>query len=109
MAITLPEPLQTYFAPANQLDHERIAGCFHPDATVRDEGRSYHGLAAIKAWKADSRARYEYTVEPLSLSHQDEGLCVIAHVVGNFPGSPVDLAHQFRLSNGRITALEIHG
>jgi hypothetical protein len=32
---------------------------------VRDEGRTIKGLAAIKQWKAETKKKYQHTVEPL--------------------------------------------
>jgi hypothetical protein len=46
--LNLPEPIAAYF-DADRL----IARCFTKDAVVKDEGRTYVGLALIKQWKAE--------------------------------------------------------
>jgi hypothetical protein len=77
------------------------------DAMVRDEGHTYEGLAAIKAWKVETRRKYEYTVEPLEAVQREGKTVVTARVAGNFPGSPVTLAFIFALEHDMIASLEI--
>jgi ketosteroid isomerase-like protein len=48
MNIKLPRSIETYFRAANAHDSRSIADCFTEDAVVHDEGKDYHGLAAIK-------------------------------------------------------------
>jgi hypothetical protein len=45
MSIKLPPPLEFYFASENARDTSAIARCFAANATVRDEGRSFKGIA----------------------------------------------------------------
>jgi hypothetical protein len=49
-----------------------------------------------------------FTVEPLRVAQQGSSVRVRARVSGNFPGSPVELEHVFRLGGGKIESLEIH-
>ena len=49
MTIQLPEPITAYFA-GDKLDGDAVARCFTSDAVVKDEGRTYTGVAAIKQW-----------------------------------------------------------
>jgi len=74
---------------------------------VKDEGRTYVGVDAIKAWKAAASAAYTYTVEPFALDEKGSSQVVRSRVTGNFPGSPVDLQYHFRLERGLIASLEI--
>ena len=104
--LNLPEPIAAYFA-ADKLDGEAVARCFTKDAVVRDEGRTYSGLAAIKQWKAEASAKYDYTSEPFALEQKDDMAVVTSRLTGNFPGSPVDLRFCFRLERGKIAALEV--
>jgi hypothetical protein len=74
---------------------------------VKDEGHTYKGLAAIKQWKAGASKKYSYTSEPFA-SDQKEGKTVItSRLVGNFPGSPVNLRFFFGLEGDKIKSLEI--
>jgi hypothetical protein len=106
--IDLPAPVQRYLDADSKMDDELFASCFVPDAQVRDEGRTIHGLAAIKAWKQDSRKKYRYTVQPLSLSQEAGTTVLTACLTGDFPGSPVELAYRFVLRDDRIAELDIH-
>ncbi|HWC01844.1 MAG TPA: nuclear transport factor 2 family protein [Methylomirabilota bacterium] len=108
MTIHLPRPIDIYFVLDRARDTEALATCFAADATVRDEGRTHEGLAAIKAWKIEARRKYEYTVEPLEAAQRDGKTVVTARVAGNFPGSPVTLAFIFALERDKIASLEIH-
>jgi ketosteroid isomerase-like protein len=103
----LPDILKRYFAFENAGDAEGLAGCFTADATVLDEGRTFQGPAAIRQWMTDAKAKYHHTAEPLRLALQHGRTVVTATVAGDFPGSPVRLAHAFRLEDDRIASLEI--
>ena len=106
MTLALPEPIAAYFA-ADSRDAEAVARCFTSDAVVKDEGQTHAGLAAIKRWKIEASAKFEYTIKPLSLEQKDNAAVVTCHLAGTFPGSPVDLRFFFRLERGKIAMLEI--
>jgi hypothetical protein len=102
----LPDPISAYFA-ADQHSADAISRCFTTQAVVKDEGHTYTGVDAIKAWKAAASAAYTYTSEPFAMK-QEGGLHVVtSRVTGNFPGSPLDLRYRFRLERGLIASLEI--
>ena len=104
--ITLPEPIAAYFV-ADKRDSEAIARCFTQDAVVKDEGRIYTGVVAIRQWKAESSTKYTYTSEPFAVDRRDGMVIVTSRLTGNFPGSPVDLRFFFRLKRGKVASLEI--
>ena len=101
MSLDLPKPIAAYFAAdKDKGDSETIARCFTENAVVKDEGHTYKGLAAIKT-------KYTYTSEPFA-SDQKEGKTVItSRLVGNFPGSAVNLRFFFGLEGDKIKSLEI--
>ncbi|WP_413726450.1 nuclear transport factor 2 family protein [Sodalis sp. RH16] len=107
MTILLPEPIAGYFAADNQFTPQSLERFFMPDAIVHDEGKSYRGLAAITEWRRAAKGKYQYTVEPLHFTQQDQVISLVARVAGNFPGSPVELTYTFGLSDGKIANLEI--
>lgn len=74
---------------------------------MKDEGNIHKGRAAIKAWKSDTSAKYEYTSEPFACEEKDGRVVVTSHLVGNFPGSPTDLRYFFKLEGHKIASLEI--
>jgi isoquinoline 1-oxidoreductase beta subunit len=49
----------------------------------------------------------EYTSEPFACEAKDGKIVVTSHLVGNFPGSPVDLRYFFKLEGDKIASLEI--
>lgn len=107
MTIKLPTPIATYFAADALRDLDALATCFTDDAVVTDEGEVYEGSEAIIDWKRGAGSKYQYTVEPFAMEERDGRTVVTGHLVGNFPGSPVDLRYAFRLHGQRIAGLEI--
>lgn len=106
MPLDLPAPIAAYFA-ADKEAADTVAKCFTEAAVVKDEGHAHTGRAAITAWKAAASAKYTYTSEPVAIERKDGKTVVTSHVVGDFPGSPVDLRYVFILTGDRIAALEI--
>jgi SnoaL-like protein len=104
MSIHLPAAIDLYVKAENSGDVEAMSECFAPNATVRDEGRTHRGLAAIKEWKAETKRKYNHTATPLEIT----GTVLKAKLAGNFPGSPVTLEFRFVLEGGKIVSLEIH-
>jgi len=105
-SLSLPKPVAAYFT-ADKDDGETVSRCFTENAVVKDEGHTHKGRAAIKAWKTDASAKYQYTCEPLACEERDGKTVVTCHLVGNFPGSPVDLRFFFKLEGDKIASLEI--
>ena len=107
MAITLPQVIQAYFAADKGSNLDAVAACFTDTATVIDEGKRHAGRAAIRQWISEASTAFSYTVEPFAMATEAEQIIVTSHLVGNFPGSPVDLRYRFTLEGDRIAALEI--
>jgi len=105
-SLNLPKPVAAYFT-ADKGDGEAVSQCFTENAIVKDEGHTHKGRAAIKEWKTDASAKYEYTSEPIACQEKDGKTVVTSHLVGNFPGSPVDLRFFFELEGDKIASLEI--
>ena len=106
MTLNLPKPIAAYFA-ADKADGEAVSQCFTEDALLKDEGHTHQGRAAIKQWKTDASASYQYTSEPFACEHKGGKFVVTSHLTGNFPGSPVDLRFFFELEDDQIASLEI--
>ncbi|MFZ1220522.1 MAG: nuclear transport factor 2 family protein [Chthoniobacterales bacterium] len=107
MSVDLPTPIASYIAAENRGDPEALAQCFAENAVVRDEGRTIEGLAAIKQWKAETRKKYQHTVEPLASAQKGGKTIVTNRLTGNFPGSPIELEFVFTLDGDKIASLEI--
>lgn len=104
-SLTLPEPIAAYFAAERK--PEALARCFTAQAVMKDDGHTYAGVDAIKAFIAEASAKYSATSMPFALEREDDFQIVRAKVTGNFPGSPIDLSYRFRLERGLIASLEI--
>lgn len=106
MQVQLPKPIANYFL-ADKGDSEAIAACFTEDAVVKDEGKTYRGIDAIKQWKVAASSKYTYTIELLRCEEQHEHSVVTGRLTGNFPGGTVDLRYLFQTEGDRIATLEI--
>ena len=106
MPVELPNSIAAYFA-ADRGDSEAVARCFTDSAVVKDEGHTYNGVDEIRRWKAESSTKYTYTVETIAVEQSHGKTIVTGHLVGNFPGSPVDLRYFFELEGAKIASLEI--
>jgi SnoaL-like domain len=107
MTLDLPRPVATYLAAEQAKDPEMLALCFAENALVHDEDRDYRGLDAIKAWKQEAAAKYQYVMEPLDASVSAQTVKLRVRLTGTFPGSPVEVDHTFTLANDKITSLDI--
>ena len=104
--LKLPDPIALYFA-ADKGDGEAIAQFFTKDAVVKDEGRTYTGLVAIKQWRVEVSTKYTYTSQPFAAEQKDGKTIVTSRLTGDFPGSPIVLRFSFRLERSKIATLEI--
>lgn len=105
-SLSLPNPIAAYFT-ADSGDGAAVSQCFSENAVVKDEGHTHKGRAAIKQWKADASTKYQYTCEPFASEDKDGKTVVTCHLVGNFPGSPVDLRFFFKVEGDKIASLEV--
>jgi hypothetical protein len=74
---------------------------------VRDEGRTYEGVAAIKNWMAATKKKHDHTISPLELAEHGGQSILKARLAGSFPGSPITVNLNFALAAGKIRALAI--
>jgi ketosteroid isomerase-like protein len=107
MTVELPNPIADYFEADRHKDAEAIARCFAKDAVVKDEGHTYSGHGAIQQWKAHTSTKYSYTSDRIAITIEQGRTIVTSHLVGDFPGSPLNLRYYFVLKGGRIAELEI--
>jgi hypothetical protein len=107
MPLDLPKSIAEYFSADHARDAHALARCFANDGVVRDEGGTFRGTGAIRDWSAATREKYHHTVEALSVTERDGATIVVGRVAGDFPGSPIELNHTFRLEGDKIASLDI--
>ena len=107
MSISLPKPIAEYFAAEQAGDAAQLPRCFVSDGAVHDEGGTFTGTFAIERWNAAARAKYHHTVTPIRSTVRDGATIVVGRVARDFPGSPIELNHTFRLEGDKIASLEI--
>lgn len=105
--MTVPDVVDRYLRVAAGSDYDGIEACFTEDAEVADDGRTHHGRAAIRKWREDVAAAFEYTVEVTSAERDGDDYVVVTTVAGSFPGSPVQLKYRFELVGDLIRRLVI--
>jgi ketosteroid isomerase-like protein len=107
MTLDAPEPITAYLAAEEAKDADALSRCFTEDGTVHDEGRDYRGRDAIRQWKQVADEKYRYVLQMVNAQTRGNEVTVRARLTGEFPGSPVELDHIFKLSNNKIASLEI--
>ena len=105
--VKLPGPVAAYVAAANTQDINAVTACFDQDAVVQDEGRSRHGITAIRQWAEEVSRKYRPTVDVLDVAETSGRTSVTVRVSGDFPGSPIELRYAFALNGEKIARLEI--
>ena len=108
MSLALPHAIACFFAASNTGDAAVLLPHLADDALVPDERQHHRGAAAIAAWLAQAQATTPYRTVPLGVHIEGEQVRVTAQVSGEFPQSPLQLEHVFKLVGGKIAALEIH-
>jgi len=107
VASNLPKPIALYIAAENSGDANLFGQCFAENGVVSDENETHKGLAAIKKWKAETKKKYQHTVDPQSVKEDGGKFIVTNRLTGNFPGSPIELDFIFTLQGDKILSLEI--
>ena len=107
MAIQLPTAIAAYFTADRERDQVRITLPFAEDAIVKDEGKEHSGRDAIRQWMSHAWTKYDAVAQPSAIAERGGAMVVTTHVVGNFPGSPLDLRYRFVLEGDLIARLEI--
>jgi ketosteroid isomerase-like protein len=107
MALNVPEPVAAYLAAEEAKDADALSRCFTEDGTVHDERQDYHGRDSIRQWKRAADAKYRYVFQAINVQTFGDLVTVRARLTGEFPGSPVELDHIFKLSGDKMASLEI--
>ena len=102
MALDVPEPIAEYLAAEEAKDADALSRCFTEDGTVHGGGQDYHGRDSIRQCKQAADAKYRYVRQTVNVQTFGDSVTVRARLTGEFPGSPVELDHIFKLCNNKI-------
>ncbi|MGW5159348.1 nuclear transport factor 2 family protein [Nonomuraea wenchangensis] len=107
-ASALPDVVVAYLDAHDDKRHADASATFAPDATVLDDGKTYEGIDAIRAWIQRSSHEYTYTSTRLGQHLPDDAhAIVLVRLDGNFPGGTVTLRYRFEHDGTLITRLTI--
>ena len=107
MDLKLPKVISDLLAAQKNYDSEAYADCFSETALVIDEEKEYKGQKAIKNWIEDANQQFKTRMETIRYSESESTGLLTAKVSGNFEGSPVLLDYHLKITDNKITRLEI--
>src|SRR5260221_2804440 len=105
----LPTPVQTYLRSINGGDAEALQSSFAQDAVVKDIGREFRGLAAIKEWANREIFAVNVTLDVVNVVERDGQITVTVMIDGTFDRTglpdPLLMDHCFTVAGDKIAAL----
>lgn len=104
----LPDAIRSCLAAHAARDVDGALVAFSPCAEVVDQGRTFHGTAAVRTFLATAGAEFDCTTQLVGAERLDDAVWV-AHnrIEGDFPGGVADLTYRFELSDDLVRRLEI--
>lgn len=106
--IEVPPVIEAYQTAHDRRDIPTALAQFADDASVVDDGHTYHGTVGVESFLRTAASEYTFTRTPISAEEIAPDRWVVTnHLDGDFPGGHVELAYEFRLSDGLITHLAI--
>lgn len=108
MTDNLSSSITTFYELMDGTDKALTVDVFTADATVMDNGRTYHGREELLEWLRGEASEYTYTSTWVAADETD-GVAVIDILLeGDFPGGRVQLRYTFDLApDGLIRELTI--
>lgn len=107
--IELPKPIETYVRAINAHDAAALQSSFASDAVVKDVGREFRGIAAIKEWANREIFAVNVTLDVMDAVERDGQTIVTVKVDGTFDRTglpdPLLMDHCFTVAGDRIVAL----
>ena len=105
----LPKPIETYRQAINTGDAEALLSSFATDAVVKDIGREFRGLAAIKEWANREIFAVNVSLDVMEAVERDGQTVATVKIDGMFDRTGLPdllLMHQcFTVASDKITAL----
>jgi ketosteroid isomerase-like protein len=103
---TLSPSLTAFVSALNSHDSDALAACFTENPIVWDEGRTYRGKSASKAWFETVSGKYHARLDVLEVLIQGSETILHGNVSG-FDGSPIQLRYRLRIEDGKVAVLRI--
>ena len=108
MSTAVPDVIVRYFELDAARDVEGVLRLFADDATVVDEGATWQGADAIRAWRLGPVSKYTYRTEVAGTDAVAPDRYVVAgRLTGDFPGGSADPRWDFTVAGDRVTRLVI--
>jgi ketosteroid isomerase-like protein len=105
----LPKPVETYVRATNAGDAAALQSSFAHDAVVKDVGREFRGITAIKEWADREIFAVKVTLEVLGVAERDGQTIVTVKIDGTFDrtGLPDPLVMElcFTVAGDKIAML----
>lgn len=107
--MTLPRPVETYIQAINARDADAFQSSFADEAVVKDVGREFRGISAIKEWAAQEIFAVNVTLDVIEAVERDGRTIVTVKIDGTFDRTglpdPLLMDHSFTVAGDMITAL----
>ena len=102
-------PIATYVRAINAHDAAALLSTFASDALVKDVGREFRGIAAIKEWANREIFAVKVTLDVREAVEREGQLIVTVKIDGTFDRTglpdPLLMDHCFRVAGDKIKAL----
>ena len=109
--LSLPGPIITYLRAVNAGAKEEFATSFADDAVVVDVNRELRGLDAITDWAGTDIFGAHLHFDVLDVTERPGRTIVRVKIDGTFNRTglpdPLVMNHEFKVAEGKITALRI--
>src|SRR6266498_567436 len=103
----LPKPVETYLRAINAGDAAALQSSFADDAVVKDVGREFLGIAAIKEWAAQEIFAVNVSLEVIEARRRDAQIIVTVKIDGTFDRTglpdPLLMDHCFTIGADKIS------
>ena len=107
--IKLPRSVETYIRAVNTGDTDAFQSSFAHDAVVKDVGREFRGVAAIKEWGDREIFAVNVTLEVMKVVEREGQTIVTVKIDGTFDRTglpdPLLMEHCFTVAGDKIATL----
>ena len=106
MPMDLPKPIAEFVEANALLDIDRMMKDFLTDAVFIDNGKQFHGRAAIRQLFEEEVIPVKAIFTPDTVREDDGDVVLEGPAHGDFPGSPLRFTYRFKLLHNAIKSLE---